>query len=51
VEISHHYSTNRWKARLLNWVAKARIARETQATLDAFKGCVERSTIRPGGKT
>ena len=50
VEISHHYSTNGWKARLLNWVAKGRIARDTQAMLDAVKGCVERSAIRPGGK-
>jgi hypothetical protein len=51
VEISHHYSTNGWKARLLNWVAKGRIAHQTQATLDAIKGCVERSTICAGGET
>ena len=41
VEISHYYSTTTLKARLLNLVAKGKIARETQATLNAVKATIE----------
>jgi hypothetical protein len=41
VEISHYYSTTTLKAKLLNLVAKGKIARDTQATLNAAKAAVE----------
>ena len=41
VEISHYYSTTTLKAKLLNLIAKGRIARETQATLKAAKAAIE----------
>ena len=41
VEISHYYSTPTLKAKLLNLIAKGRIARETQATLNAAKTKIE----------
>ena len=41
VEISHYYSTPTLKARLLNLIAKGKIARETQATLNAAKATIE----------
>jgi hypothetical protein len=41
VEISHHYSTTTLKAKLLNLIAKGKIARETQATLNAAKATIE----------
>lgn len=41
VEISHYYSTTSLKARLLNFIAKGKIARETQATLNAAKTALE----------
>jgi hypothetical protein len=41
VEISHYYSTTTLKAKLLNLVAKGKIARETQATLNAAKSTIE----------
>jgi len=41
VEISHYYSTTTLKAKLLNLVAKGKIARDTQATLNAAKATVE----------
>lgn len=41
VEISHYYSTPTLKAKLLNLVAKRRIARDTQATLNASKAAIE----------
>ena len=41
VEISHYYSTLTLKAKLLNLVAKRRIARDTQATLNASKAVIE----------
>jgi len=41
VEISHHYSTTTLKAKLLNLIAKGKIARETQATLKAAKAAIE----------
>jgi uncharacterized membrane protein len=47
VEISHYYSTKGLKAKFLNFVAKGKIARETQATLNAAKAAIE--NVRPGG--
>jgi hypothetical protein len=41
VEISHYYSTTTLKARLLNLIAKGKIARETQATLNSAKAKIE----------
>jgi hypothetical protein len=41
VVISHYYSTKSMKAKLLNLIAKGKIARETQATLKAIKGAIE----------
>jgi hypothetical protein len=41
VEISHYYSTTTLKAKLLNLIAKGKIARETQATLKAAKAAIE----------
>ena len=41
VEISHYYSTATLKAKLLNLIAKGKIARETQATLNAMKAAIE----------
>lgn len=39
--ISHYYSTDSLKAKLLNLIAKRKIARETQSTLDAIKASIE----------
>jgi hypothetical protein len=44
MEISHYYSTTTLKAKLLNWIAKGKIARETLATLNAIKSAVEAAT-------
>ena len=41
VEISHYYSTPTLKAKLLNLIAKGKIARDTQATLTAAKAVIE----------
>jgi len=41
VEISHYYSTTTLKAKLLNLIAKGKIARETQATLNSAKATIE----------
>jgi len=41
MEISHYYSTNTVKAKLINLIAGPRIARETQATLNAIKAAIE----------
>jgi hypothetical protein len=41
VEISHFYSTKTMKAKLLNLIAKRRIARETQDTVNASKAAIE----------
>ena len=41
VEISHYYSTTTLKAKLFNLIAKGKIARETQATLNAAKVTIE----------
>ena len=41
VEISHYYSTKTLKAKLLNLIAKWKIARETQDMLNAVKRVIE----------
>jgi len=41
MEISHYYSTRSLKATLFSLIAKGKIARETQATLNAIKAAVE----------
>jgi len=41
MEISHYYSTTTLKAKLLNLIAKSKIARETQAMLNAAKAAIE----------
>jgi len=41
VEISHYYSTKTLKAKLLNLIAKWKIARETQDMLNAVKRVLE----------
>jgi hypothetical protein len=41
IEISHFYSTPTLKAKLLNLIAKGRIGRETQETLEAMKAAIE----------
>jgi ligand-binding SRPBCC domain-containing protein len=41
VEIGHYYSTTTLKAKLLNLIAKGKIARETKATLNAAKVKIE----------
>ena len=46
VEISHHYSTTSLKAKLLNLIARGKIARETQATLNAAKAAIESHWVR-----
>ena len=43
VEISHYYSTPTLKAKLLNLIAKRRIAHDTQATVNASKAAIETS--------
>ena len=47
MEISHYYSTSTLKAKLLNLIAKGRIARDTSATLNAIKKAIE-ATRSPG---
>ena len=41
VVISHYYSTTSLKAKLLNLIAKGKLARETQATLNGAKAAIE----------
>jgi hypothetical protein len=41
VEIRHYYSTTSLKAKLLNLIAKPKLARETQATLNSAKATIE----------
>jgi predicted transcriptional regulator len=43
VEFAHFYSTKTWKAKLFHWIAGRRIAKESQATLDAIKSAIESS--------
>jgi Polyketide cyclase / dehydrase and lipid transport len=47
VAISHYYSTSTLKAWLLNLIAKGKIARETQETLNSAKTTIE-ATCRVG---
>jgi hypothetical protein len=49
VEISHYHSTTTLKAKLLNLIAKGKIARETQATLNAAKATIEAVYVRDTG--
>lgn len=46
VQISHCYSTTSLEAKLLNLIAKGRIARETQATLNAAKAAIESHALQ-----
>jgi hypothetical protein len=41
VEIRHYYSTTSLRAKLLNLIAKVKIARKTQANLNAGKAAIE----------
>lgn len=41
MEISHYYSTATLKAKLVNLIAKGRIARESQETLAGIKAAIE----------
>jgi len=41
IEISHYYSTRTLKAKLLNLVARRKIARDAQATLNGIKAAIE----------
>jgi len=41
MEISHYYSTPTLKAKLLNLIARRKIARNTQATLNGIKAAIE----------
>jgi hypothetical protein len=41
VEFRHYYSIRSWKARLFHWIAGRRIAKESQATLNAMKEAIE----------
>ena len=41
IEISHYYSTKTLKAKMVNLIARRKIARETQATLNAMKRAIE----------
>jgi hypothetical protein len=41
VEFRHYYSIRGWKARLFHWIAGRRIAKESQATLNAIKHAME----------
>jgi uncharacterized membrane protein len=46
VEIRHYYSTPSLKAKLLNLIAKGKMARETQATLNAAKVAIEAHALQ-----
>lgn len=41
VEISHYYRTKSLMAKLLNFIVKGKLARETQATLNGAKAAIE----------
>jgi hypothetical protein len=41
MEISHYYSTRTLRAKLLNLVARRKIARDAQATLNGIKAAIE----------
>ncbi len=44
IEFSHYYSTKSLKAKLFNSIAKRKIARDSQNTLDAMKRTIEKQT-------
>lgn len=46
VEISHFYSTPTLKAKLLNLIARGKIARETRATLLGAKAAIEGTAMK-----
>jgi hypothetical protein len=50
IEISHYYSTRTLKAKLLDLIAKRKIARDTQDTLNGMKAAIEQrgATIKNG---
>ncbi len=50
IEISHYYSTPTLKAKLLNLIARRKIARDTQGTLNGMKTVIEErgATIKNG---
>ena len=48
VAISHYYSTTSLKAKVLNLIAKGKIACETQATLNAAKDRIEAALVVSG---
>jgi uncharacterized protein YndB with AHSA1/START domain len=50
VEFRHYYSVRGWKARLFHWIAGRRIAKESQATLEAMKLAIEAQapSVQPG---
>ena len=41
VEISHFYSSSKWKVWLLNFIIKRKVARDTMNTLSAIKKTIE----------
>jgi hypothetical protein len=41
VEFRHHYSIRGWKTWLFHWIAGRRIAKDSQATLNAMKQAIE----------
>jgi hypothetical protein len=47
MQISHYYSTRTLKARLLNLLAKGKIARDTQAMLNSAKATIEAASRTP----
>jgi hypothetical protein len=44
VEFRHYYSTKSLKAKLFTVIAKRKIARDSQNTLDAMKSTIEKNT-------
>ena len=49
IEISHYYSTPTLKAKLLNLIARRKIARDTQDMLTGMKAAIERgATVKNG---
>jgi len=44
VEFRHYYSTKSLKTKLFNVIAKKKIARDSQSTLDAVKRTIEKNT-------
>ena len=44
IEFSHYYSTKSLKAKLFTLIAKRKMARDAQNTLDAMKSTIENNT-------